>query len=171
MRDVVILCFIFVYLLLCVNSDIAQEESISVEIRSNQNLENKVSDFVLSSADKIDSIPIPQGYEFEKKVLAKVTAYEPSYISCGNSADGKTSIMHNAWKMKGCAVASEAIPYGSLIWIPGVGFKEADDTGSAMKKSWQRGIYHIDLRMQSVYQAKKWGVKWLEVYLFRKKSQ
>lgn len=125
----------------------------------------------LDDAKDQKGIPVPDGYEYWKTVVAKVTAYEPSSLSCGKYADGKTSLLDNAWKLDGCAVDPGAIPYRTLLYIPNVGFREADDTGSAMKKSWKRsGTYHIDLRMSYPHQARKWGVKWLAVHLFRKKA-
>jgi 3D (Asp-Asp-Asp) domain-containing protein len=163
MHDLRAFIFLVLFLCFCANGDIAQDVGKKAILR--YYLESP-----LLYVSTIENIPIPEGYVFWKKVRAKVTAYEPSYISCGKFADGKTSIMHNAWRMKGCAVWPEAIPYGTLIWIPGIGFKEADDTGSAMRRSWRKGIYHVDLRMNHPYQARKWGVKWLDVYLFRKKS-
>jgi 3D (Asp-Asp-Asp) domain-containing protein len=99
----------------------------------------------------------PPGYRYWGTVVAKVTAYEPSAVSCGSSADGKTSTLRSAWRMDGCAVAPEAIPYGTLVWIPGIGWRLADDTGSAMKRSWKKGMYHIDVRMGTVSQCRRWG--------------
>jgi 3D (Asp-Asp-Asp) domain-containing protein len=99
----------------------------------------------------------PPGYRYWGTVVAKVTAYEPSRVSCGIFADGKTSTRRNAWKMDGCAVDPEAIPYGTLVWVPGVGWRMADDTGSAMKRSWKKGVYHIDVRMGTVSQCRRWG--------------
>jgi 3D (Asp-Asp-Asp) domain-containing protein len=99
----------------------------------------------------------PPGYRYWGTVVAKITAYEPSYVSCGRSADGKTSTMRNAWKMDGCAVDPSAIPYGTLVWVPAVGWRVADDTGSAMKRSWKKGVYHVDVRMGTVWQARRWG--------------
>jgi 3D (Asp-Asp-Asp) domain-containing protein len=100
---------------------------------------------------------LPDGYRYWGTVVAKVTAYEPSVVSCGYFADGKTSTLRNAWKPDGCAVAPDAIPYGTLVWIPGIGWRLADDTGSAMKRSWKKGVYHIDVRMSSVSQCRRWG--------------
>lgn len=110
----------------------------------------------------------PDGYELWRSVDAKLTAYEPTSKSCGIYANGKTSIGQNAWNMDGVAVDPRVIPYGTKIWIPGVGFREADDTGSAMRQSWshQRQV-HIDIRMPYYYQAREWGVQHRTVYLFR----
>lgn len=113
----------------------------------------------------------PQGYVYWKTVLAKVTAYDPSGVSCGKYADGKTSLLDNAWKLDGVAVDPEAIPYRTKLFIPGVGFKEADDTGSAMKKSWKnQGIYQIDLRMTYAHQAREWGIRWIYIDLYKKQG-
>lgn len=112
---------------------------------------------------------VPSGYVYWKTVRAKVTAYEPSSKSCGSSADGKTSIGENAWVMDGVAADPRAIPYGSYVEIPGVGVREVDDTGSAMRRSWRsHGRYHIDLRVKYVSQAQRWGVKYLDVKLYKK---
>ncbi len=112
---------------------------------------------------------VPPGYVYWKTVRAKVTAYEPGRRSCGKFADGKTSLGQNAWKMDGVATDPKAIPYGCYVVIPGVGSKEVDDTGSGMRDSWQRyRRYHIDLRMPYYGQAKRWGVKHLDVKVYRK---
>ncbi len=112
---------------------------------------------------------VPEGYVYWKTVRAMVTAYDPSYVSCGKYADGRTSIGRNAWVMNGVATDPTAIPYGSYVVIPGVGARIVDDTGSAMRNSWRRHRrYHIDLRVTYPYQARRWGVKYLDVRLYRK---
>lgn len=123
------------------------------------------------------SLRLPAGYVFWKEVVAKVTAYEPSELSCPGTADGKTSLGDNAWRMDGVAADPKAIPYRTLVWIPGVAeLKEVDDTGSAMRKAWrerawrEKGAYHIDLRMTTPKEAYAWGVKMLPIRLYRKVS-
>jgi len=118
---------------------------------------------------KVAPTGVPEGYAYWKTVRAKVTAYEPGKRSCGKYADGKTSIGQNAWVMDGVATDPKAIPYGSYVVIPGVGAKQVDDTGKAMRDSWQRhGRYHIDLRMPYHSQATRWGVKYLDVKVYTK---
>ena len=143
----------------------------SKNVSANPDGDNKPSIVaVQNNADTIDGVPIPEGYELWKTVKAKVTAYDPSEVSCSGTADGLTSTMTNAWRLDGCAVNPNVIPYGTMVYIPDVGFRKADDTGSAMKRSWNRsGTYHVDVRMAYPYQARQWGVKWLKVYLFREK--
>jgi 3D (Asp-Asp-Asp) domain-containing protein len=122
-----------------------------------------------SGASRSASDSVPAGYVYWKTVRAKVTSYDPSRLSCGKFADGKTSIGQNAWVMDGVATDPRAIPYGTYVVIPGVGGKTVDDTGKAMRNSWRRyGRYHIDVRVLYPYQARRWGVKYLDVRLYRK---
>ncbi|MHC4713964.1 MAG: hypothetical protein ACYTAN_11955 [Planctomycetota bacterium] len=112
---------------------------------------------------------VPAGYVYWKTVRAKVTAYDPSRRSCGRFADGKTSIGQNAWVMDGVASDPRVVPYGTYVVIPGAGGRTVDDTGSAMRRSWRRyRRVHLDLRMKYPYQAKRWGVKYLDIKLYRK---
>jgi len=114
---------------------------------------------------------VPAGYVYWKTVHAKVTAYEPTERSCGKHANGRTSIGENAWVMDGVAADPRAIPYGTYLVIPGIGTKEVDDTGSAMRHFWrQHGRYQVDVRMPYYGQAKRFGVKNLDVKLYRKVS-
>lgn len=103
-----------------------------------------------------------------KIVRAKVTAYCPCSRCCKPHADGRTATRKSAWKMNGCATYWKAIPKDWMVDIPGIGRKIVDDTGPAMKRSFQRGYYHIDVRMKYHYQARNWGVKWLTVKIYRK---
>ena len=100
---------------------------------------------------------LPPGYKYWGTITARVTAYEPSRVSCGRFSDGKTSTLRSAWQMDGCAVDPQAIPYGTLVWVPGIGWRVADDTGTAMKRSWKKGEYHIDVRLGSISQCRRWG--------------
>jgi 3D (Asp-Asp-Asp) domain-containing protein len=111
---------------------------------------------------------VPEKYEYDKTIWAKVTAYTPGEESCGKFADGFTSIGRNAWVINGVAAAPKVIPYGSWVHIPGVGYREVDDTGSAMRKSWTKDkIFHVDLRFQTVKQAREWGIRWLPVHIYK----
>lgn len=106
-------------------------------------------------------------YCYWKTVTCKITAYTPDARSCGNSADGLTSKMDNAYRFDGVATSPVVIPYRTGVYIPGVGIKEVDDTGGAMRQAAKRGLYHIDVRMKSHEEAEKFGVKWQKVHLFK----
>ncbi|KKQ96181.1 MAG: hypothetical protein A3F95_03205 [Candidatus Nealsonbacteria bacterium RIFCSPLOWO2_12_FULL_39_31] len=93
----------------------------------------------------------------------KVTAYCPCYECCGPCAIGKTSIGRDAWKTFGVAADPKLLQYKTKLDIPGIGVREVDDTGGAMRQDAKKGICHIDLRMHSHQEARKFGVKWLDV--------
>jgi 3D (Asp-Asp-Asp) domain-containing protein len=99
----------------------------------------------------------------ERIVRMKVTAYCPCDKCCGPNAIGKTSTGHDAWKTFGIAADPRLLRYRTKLEIPGVGVREVDDTGGAMRQDAKKGICHIDLRMHSHQEARKFGVKWLEV--------
>jgi 3D (Asp-Asp-Asp) domain-containing protein len=97
-------------------------------------------------------------------IRAKVTAYCACRICCGKHANGRTSRNRDA-KLPGVAVDPCAIPYGSQVKIPGKGTFLADDTGGAMRQSWKKKIYHVDLRMKTHKEARRWGVRWMNIYV------
>lgn len=106
-------------------------------------------------------------FKYWKTVRSKVTAYTPGVESCGWSADGITSTGKNAWQIDGVAVDPTAIPYGSMVYIPEIGYREVDDTGREMRRSWKSdGLIHIDLRFAEVKTALKWGVRDLNVDIY-----
>jgi 3D (Asp-Asp-Asp) domain-containing protein len=94
----------------------------------------------------------------------KVTAYCCCKICCEKfSGGGKTSIGDNANIFDGVAADPKLLPYRTKLEIPGIGIREVDDTGGAMRQDAKRGIYHIDVRMASHQEARKFGVQWLDV--------
>lgn len=111
-----------------------------------------------------------RNYSYWKTITCKVTAYTPDFRSCGNSADGFTSKMDNAYRFDGVAASPDVIPYRTGVYIPGFGIKEVDDTGGAMRQAAKKGYYHIDLRMKSNREADKFGIKWQRIHLFKMKS-
>jgi 3D (Asp-Asp-Asp) domain-containing protein len=111
--------------------------------------------------------PLGESFVYQKTIIAKVTGYTPGEESCGIYADGVTSIGKNAWSLWGVAADPTALPYGTLIYIPGVGYREVDDTGSAMRDAWRKDKkFHIDLRFDNVKEARQWGVRQLKVHVF-----
>jgi hypothetical protein len=85
-----------------------------------------------------------------KVINAKLTNYCPCPTCCeGNAARGinRETAYGGVAKNPGAAVAPEAIPKRSWLFIPGKGWVVADDTGGAMRKSWEEDKkYHIDQR-------------------------
>lgn len=111
---------------------------------------------------------VPHGYRYWKTVRAKVTAYTPHRNCCYPFDDGRTSTGTNAYRMIGVAVDPRVIPYKTLIKIPEVGYRIVDDTGAAMRRSSRRGVYHVDVRMKKHRFAIRWGVKRLDIVLYKK---
>jgi len=118
--------------------------------------ENKVKDIDIA-------IVAPPGYEYMFEEKAIVTAYTPTGegLMPGVNPDGtpyketkRTSTNLNATRnFDGVAVDPSVIPYGSLIYIKGVGWKIADDTGAKMRENWNNyHRVHIDLRVPVITQ-------------------
>jgi 3D (Asp-Asp-Asp) domain-containing protein len=94
-----------------------------------------------------------------------VTAYDPACKKCcGKWAKGKrTALGDHAFVLDGVAAAFCKLPPRTKLDIPGIGLKEVDDTGGAMRRSAVEGIHHIDVRMKTHAQARAWGARWLPV--------
>lgn len=99
----------------------------------------------------------------------KVTAYDPGCkICCGKWADNfVTSTGTDARICNGVAAAPLVIPYGTRLFIPGVGERVVDDTGGGMRQSAKQEILHLDLRMKTHEEALKWGVRWVDVEIIQ----
>lgn len=109
--------------------------------------------------------------ETEKIIRMLVTAYCLCEQCCGKWArvPGKrvTSIGDDANVFDGVAADPKLLPYRTKLDIPGIGIKEVDDTGGAMRKDAENGICHIDVRFPSHQEARRWGVQWLEIEVLR----
>jgi 3D (Asp-Asp-Asp) domain-containing protein len=94
-----------------------------------------------------------------RTVEAVVTAYCPCKLCCGPDARGITSTGQDARDLSGCAVDPKLIPYGCRVYVPAVGWRTADDTGSAMRDDGRRGVVHIDVRMRTHQEALQFGLR------------
>lgn len=125
---------------------------------------------------------------------AKVTAYTPGPESCGPYADGFTSVGVNTRSIDpnniyGLAADPRDIPYGTAVFIPEYWemlqnnftsvpsrMTEIDDTGGAMRqfRPHYRNIrnqrvyieFHIDVRFRQVSTCRRWGVKYLRIFIY-----
>lgn len=100
----------------------------------------------------------------------RITAYTSSKEECTKWFDGFTSAMIRVKDLKGsplgiAAVDKEIIPFGSYILVPGKGPYLACDTGNGIKG------YEIDLLMDSKEEARKWGVKEMEVLVIMQRKK
>jgi len=95
-----------------------------------------------------------------KKVLMKVTAYCPCSKCCGKWADGITASGHVIRKNDLFCAASDNIPFGTMVSIPGYG------TVPVLDRCRQRNT--LDVFFDEHDEAVRWGVRWLEVTWDRK---
>jgi 3D (Asp-Asp-Asp) domain-containing protein len=79
-------------------------------------------------------------------IRVTTTCYVPVREQCNDDPE-HTAIGAPAFTTYGIAADPSALPYGTVMRIPGYGEFKVDDTGKAMRKDWQRGIVHLDLRI------------------------
>ena len=88
------------------------------------------------------------------------------YVSAGPNRGRrkKIGITSDGRKAKVGTIAADIrkYPYGTRMYIPGYGWGEVHDIGSAIKGD------HIDLFFNSHKEALKWGVKYLDITVIRK---
>lgn len=122
--------------------------------------------------DEVSVQQVPAPLRTVRVIRMKVTAYCLCEICCGKwscpeytegASIRKTSIGDDAKIYDGVAADPKLLPYHTKLDIPGIGIKEVDDTGGGMRQSAKKGIYHIDVRMPSHSEARRFGVKYLEV--------
>lgn len=103
------------------------------------------------------------------RVTALVTAYCPCSKCCGTFSDGRTAwwggVNSGDASMPGVAVDPKVIPYGTWIEIEGLRPLQADDTGSAMRRSTKQDIIHIDVRFRDHATALEWGRRLIPIWV------
>lgn len=135
---------------------VATEEPQSVEDIVEENVEN-ASDYVEEPAEET-SDEGTDGMVYLGNF--KITSY------CGGSCcngkwAGTTSTGVAPSEGRTIAVAPSVIPYGSTVYIDGVGYRVAEDTGGFAN----RNSYQIDLYMDSHSTANNWGVQYRDVWI------
>lgn len=126
----------------------------------------------------LGTIKIPEGYELYTVVdSALVTNYTPTGrgLMAGKNRDGthyaetgKTSTGNDALRDFTGAATADTIPKGAIMYIEGVGWKIADDTGGELRKNAKKGIVHIDVRTDNYKKAMMWGRQHRKAYIFVK---
>lgn len=98
-----------------------------------------------------------------KKFAGKFTAtfYCDCPICVGKKSQVRTSTGHIPHANRTIAVDTSIIPLHSIVYIKGLGFFVAEDTGSAIKGK------RIDVYVNDHEQAKKLGRKTVEVYILQ----
>lgn len=95
----------------------------------------------------------------------EITAYTAGFESCGKLPSHPAyGITANGNKVKKgiVAVDTRVLPFGSIIYIEGVGVFTADDTGGDIKGN------RIDIYMENLDDAIKFGRQFKKVYVLKK---
>lgn len=90
----------------------------------------------------------------------KITAYCGG-VCCNGKWAGTTSTGVSPKDGRTIAVAPWVIPYGSKVYIDGVGYRTAEDTGGFANRNSQQ----IDLYMSSHNATGSWGVQYRDVWI------
>ena len=98
-----------------------------------------------------------------KRFAGKFTAtfYCPCEICVGKQKQIRTSTGHIPHAKRTIAVDASIIPLHSIVYIKGLGFFVAEDTGSAIKGK------RIDVYVDSHAEALRLGKKQVEVYILQ----
>lgn len=91
----------------------------------------------------------------------RVTAYCPCTL-CSRGG-GITALGDSARTLDGVAADFTLLPPRTVLFIPGIGEREVDDTGSDMREAGRLGQYHIDVRFSSHKKALAFGSRVLPV--------
>jgi 3D (Asp-Asp-Asp) domain-containing protein len=98
-----------------------------------------------------------------RHMTCTLTAYTAGYESTGKQPGdpgyGITSTGVRVQAGVTVAVDPSVIPYGTKLYIPGIGFRIAQDTGGAIKGQ------HIDIYMPDLHDAVHFGVRHSDVYI------
>ena len=99
------------------------------------------------------------------ETLWKITAYCSCKICCGEHAKGITA---SGKRVEVGMVALNWLPFGTKIKIEGMGIYAVEDRGAkSLFGSKQNKIKHIDVYFKSHQEAKRFGVKYLEVTILK----
>lgn len=143
------------------------KSSLQIEIEKNNALYNKIEDMEaeLSEANAILDDLQNEEYEFVYLGNFKLTAYcaETHPHICGEGA-GVTASGTIATPGRTIGVDPSIIPYGTEVYIEGIGWRIAEDTGGAI------GGNHIDILVDTHENALSLGVNSGGVWMLIKKS-
>lgn len=110
-------------------------------------------------------VPIEEYFELDVEVTAYTNGPESTGKSPGHPAYGITSSGKSAgW---GTIAAPREFPYGVEVEIPGYGRGVVQDRGGAIRWHPEKQKYILDVWMDDVKEARKWGRRNLRVKISR----
>jgi 3D (Asp-Asp-Asp) domain-containing protein len=80
---------------------------------------------------------------------------------------GITATQSSAW-VPGVAADFSWLPPGTVVEVPGYGKETIDDTGGKLKRRWWNGTPRLDVRFPYHWEARNWGIQYLDVKVWRK---
>ncbi|WP_317854918.1 G5 and 3D domain-containing protein [Chakrabartyella piscis] len=137
-------------------SNVTKEVYHGKELVSEEFVEAKVLEEVVSEIIEVGTHGVINGYSYTQTMSMKVTAYTPFDEGC----NGITSTGTVATKGV-LAVDPSVIPYGTRVYIPGYGVAVAEDTGGAIQGN------RLDVCYDTKDEAFSWGVRNLTVYILQ----
>lgn len=128
-----------------------------LQVPTNTVKKQKTRDEMAQTAEKMVLSSSGEPSNFIKKLSCKLTAYTNSYESTGKYPSdpgyGITASGQEAKEGLTIAVDPSIIPMHSVVYIPGIGVRYAEDTGGAVKGN------HIDVFFNDDTYARHFGVK------------
>ena len=106
-------------------------------------------------------------HEEWQTVWMRVTAYCPCPKCCGKSADGQTACGYKIRPGDTFVAADKKYQFGTEVIVPGYNNEEPVavlDRGGAIRGN------RLDVFFDSHQQAREWGVKYLEVKVYRRQQ-
>ena len=139
--------------------EVTVEELVRSNHIANRNLLQVGQKLQIPSSMPIAKLPDsgPDMKRVAKVLKSKLTAYTAGPESTGKTPShpqyGITFSGKKATEGRTIAVDPKVIPLGTTVYIEGIGYRTAEDTGSAIKGN------RIDVFMNDVKEALKFGVK------------
>lgn len=106
-----------------------------------------------SRGSSLSSSSIPATKMLDCTLTAYTAGYESTGKSPGDPGYDITSTGEKAIQGITVAVDPNVIPYGTKLYIPGIGYRVAEDSGGAIRGN------HIDIFFNDVSTARSFGVK------------
>ena len=134
-----------------INKEVAKVDRLKAQVTKSEKENQRLTDKISKVKKEIGKVKVTYIGTF------KATFYTDNEACCGNS-NGITSTGTQV-SDKTVAVDPDVIPMGSLIYIEGIGFRYAEDTGGAIDGK------ILDIYVDSYAEAVELGVKYTKVYL------
>ena len=123
----------------------------TVQMKNSENQESQTSEDLLYK-----ELPKQEIVEEKESEIYLLTAYCPCY-KCSEGYGDLTATGKRAVEGRTIAVDPKVIPYGTELYIDGVGYRTAEDCGGLVKGK------HIDVYFDSHAKAVEFGKRYAEV--------